>query len=664
MTSSPAADMSLSDQTDSDLPGPGPGQLGPRYIAQKRAQDDTVAGTSIKRRKGRTNLKTWREAREACEEKGEPVRNGSYHEIWYCKHCGSMKKPNSVTTNLDRARKHLRVFHGIRIVEDIEDSDIKKQQNGTISDVFEKQANRQLNRNIEEERYLSNAINIPAFEEALARLLAVRNLAHTFVEYPEFHTVILACNYMARDILLRSRKAVPKLLERTFDQYKQGIISKLKESLSSKVHFTIDMWTSSEQRKSYQAIVAHFVDADMKSVAQALLSLREFRGVHTGEEQAKVFLTVFKEYELQDKIGYFTMDNHEANDTLLAEIARTIDGFDPVAQRLRCNGHVINLIVQAFLFRSKAKIIQQDEQEGIDEAYERLCRLVEREDHDRTKDDVAKDWQEFGVLGKLHNVCVCSRSSTTIYNDFKAQIGRSLPRDNDTRWNSWFRLIDVAIEKRAKLMDWIQENHARLGKDALDHNDWTELKEIHTFLKVFDQISKRQGRENTLDEVLAHMDFLHEHFTATKERLATTPHFYARFHVAWLKFEKYYQLTEQAPVYVAAILLHPALRRAYLAEQWKRNTTWVTHAVKVARQIWTTEYKNRSIPDNQEEGEVAKDAFDRWRQKVYSTASDVKDEFDRFVTVSKIAESVYKLNLTPPGFTAGNRSSKRPPMVA
>jgi hypothetical protein len=44
---------------------------------------------------------------------------------------------------------------------------------------------------------LANAINIPAFEEALARLLAVRNIAHTFIEYPEFHAVILSYNYMA-----------------------------------------------------------------------------------------------------------------------------------------------------------------------------------------------------------------------------------------------------------------------------------------------------------------------------------------------------------------------------------------------------------------------------------------------------------------------------------
>ncbi|KAG7404439.1 hypothetical protein Forpe1208_v016024 [Fusarium oxysporum f. sp. rapae] len=132
------------------------------------------------------------------------------------------------------------------------------------------------------------------------------------------------------------------------------------------------------------------------------------------------------------------------------------------------------------------------------------------------------------------------------------------------------------------------------------------------------------------------MDFLHHHFTRTKNRAFSGPRFYARFHVAWLKFEKYYQLTEQAPVYVAGILLHPALRKSYLSEQWRRNPAWVSNAVKAVRKIWSTEYKIYQLPDKQQEKGQELDEFDRWRQKVYSTASEVKDEFDRFIYGSQV----------------------------
>lgn len=328
-------------------------------IPLKRTLDRSPSDRAGKRAKvkGRTNKRTWNEARDPNEERGEKARDSSYHEIWYCKHCDSAKKPNSVTTNLSRARKHLRDFHGIRVVEHVEGSDLKKQQHGTITDMFGRQEERQANRDLNEEKHLANAINIPAFEEALARLLAVRNIAHTFIEYPEFHAVVLSCNYMARDVLLRSRRAVPKLLENTFALHKQGLVEKLHNSVSSMVHFTIDMWTSSEQKAAYQAIVAHFVDAETREAAQALLSLREFKGSHSGELQARTFLEVVEEYGLSEKVGYFTMDNHNANDTMLDDITKGIEGFDPIARRLRCSGHIMNLIVQTFLSRSKAKKI-------------------------------------------------------------------------------------------------------------------------------------------------------------------------------------------------------------------------------------------------------------------------------------------------------------------
>jgi hypothetical protein len=134
------------------------------------------------------------------------------------------------------------------------------------------------------------------------------------------------------------------------------------------------------------------------------------------------------------------------------------------------------------------------------------------------------------------------------------------------------------------------------------------------------------------------MDFLHHHFTQTQSQAFSNPRFYARFHVAWLKFEKYYQLTEQAPVYVAGILLHPALRKSYLSEQWKRNPAWVSNAVKAVRQIWSQEYKSYQLPERQQENGQELDEFDRWRRKVYSTASEVKDEFDRFINVSKFTK--------------------------
>jgi hypothetical protein len=42
--------------------------------------------------------------------------------------------------------------------------------------------------------------------------------------------------------------------------------------------------------------------------------------------------------------------------------------------------------------------------------------------------------------------------------------------DNDTRWNSWFDEVEVALSKRREMMLWIDEYYNELGEDALDRD--------------------------------------------------------------------------------------------------------------------------------------------------------------------------------------------------
>ena len=81
--------------------------------------------------------------------------------------------------------------------------------------------------------------------------------------------------------------------------------------------------------------------------------MKRFRGRHTGENQARHFWVVVETYHLEEKIGYFTLDNASKNDTAMKCIQTYLQNcgisFDPVTRRLCCFGHVINLVVQAFL---------------------------------------------------------------------------------------------------------------------------------------------------------------------------------------------------------------------------------------------------------------------------------------------------------------------------
>jgi hypothetical protein len=594
---------------------------GQRRQREDELDDGDSSDHERRQKKSRVHTLTWSYSRPL--KASETVRDKHYHEIWYCKHCDQYK-----TTNLKRAREHLRTKHRIYVKE--EQSDNLKRQKGTIEDIVGKQIQRQEGRDIEQEKHLLNAINKPAFQEAMARLITVCSLPHSLIERGEFHAVILSLNHMAKDVLIQSRHSIPKLIKNTFDLHQEALCKKLHQSLSQ-IHFSIDMWTASDAKTAYQAIVTHFVDSDTNESATALISMREFKAGHGGEDQAKVFLEVMDQYELRGRIGFFTMDNADSNDSMLRYLSNEIAGFDPVYRRLRCNGHVINLAVQAFLFRSNTRQISNDESEAIDEAINEAGSLSRGEQEGRIdREAAAREWRNFGVLGQLHNLVIFSRASSSRLADFKQKIGRAIPLDNDTRWNSWYTMIGTALEKK-ELMSWIGDNYEHFPNDALSHANWQELKDIHEFLHPFFRVSKRQGRESTLDEVLSHMDFLIHHYQQAKQKHRRNAHFSARLLASWYKFDKYYKLTDDTPIYAAAILLHPALRRGYLDRQWEKQASYIEPAIDSVRNVWK-EFKTPIVPV-EPSVRRERDEFERWRQQIYHSSSN-QDEFERFINAS------------------------------
>ncbi len=46
-----------------------------------------------------------------------------------------------------------------------------------------------------------------------------------------------------------------------------------------------------------------------------------------------------------DNLGYFVLNNTTNNDIILIELTKSID-FDPLEQRLRYIGHILNLIAK------------------------------------------------------------------------------------------------------------------------------------------------------------------------------------------------------------------------------------------------------------------------------------------------------------------------------
>lgn len=151
------------------------------------------------------------------------------------------------------------------------------------------------------------------------------------------------------------------------------------------------MWTS-PNHLGLLAVVGHYTSEKGKLLT-ATLGLKELQGEHSGENQARVVLDVLNDFEIRNKLGYMVMDNVGINDTLINAIATSLNDegvlYNAEHRRLRCNGHVINLAVQAFLFGN-----------AVDD-YEYLGNEAEP-----PSDIQLTQWRRLGPLGKLHNINV------------------------------------------------------------------------------------------------------------------------------------------------------------------------------------------------------------------------------------------------------------------
>ena len=129
-------------------------------------------------------------------------------------------------------------------------------------------------------------------------------------------------------------------------------------------------------------------------------------------------------------------DNSSINDTFYREIQDHLSltkdlKWKAEEWRTRYISHIINLVVQAFLFRNNKdiEIFNEDTLKSYDE--------IEIRRETFLSETVAIKFRLLKPLNKLYNIITYSRSTAALQFEFKELINRRLiPLDNRTRWNS------------------------------------------------------------------------------------------------------------------------------------------------------------------------------------------------------------------------------------
>ena len=89
-------------------------------------------------------------------------------------------------------------------------------------------------------------------------------------------------------------------------------------------------------------------------------------------------------------------------------------------------GHILNLIVQAFLF-------VKDDEEQMMESYDKEDESGEEIDEKRQKERANSIRAKMGVMGKIHNLVVHIRAPPNRTKEFEKYTKKSIPLDNRTR---------------------------------------------------------------------------------------------------------------------------------------------------------------------------------------------------------------------------------------
>jgi hypothetical protein len=233
------------------------------------------------------------------------------HVYWRCKYCTKEYRESGGTGYI---ALHLKTAH------DIHDT-IKQQkasaQQLSIATAFQQGEESQCKRR--RLNSLPSSLNPATLEQLFVRWISSCSVGSRMAERPEFRDLLFFLNPGINTWLPTDHHTIQAWTMRAYETEKQHVQQAL-QSAQSKIHFTVDLWTSANS-KALLGMIGHYF-ADGGDLCQSVLALGELLdGPHTGENQSQLVMRVIEEYGIASKVGYFMMDNAENNETMIRSLS-------------------------------------------------------------------------------------------------------------------------------------------------------------------------------------------------------------------------------------------------------------------------------------------------------------------------------------------------------
>ena len=317
-------------------------------------------------------------------------------------------------------------------------------------------------------------------------------------------------------------------------------------------------------------------------------------------------------------MGYFVLDNATNNDTTLVELAKVM-GFDPIVKRLRCMGHILNLIAESYLFGQDSKSFDDDFKKAGPGERRRL-------------------WRQRGELGKLHNLVAhitASGKRSDLFSKLQVDLNVGVAEgkrwkivlDGGVRWNSTYLMIRRCLELREALDVYAAKLRISTEKydmetyehDYLTDKEWETLAIIKDQLQPLFYITKSlEGNSDLQDgackashgalwesmpafeHILHHWEKLEEEAKAGK--FDRNPRIQSSITLAWNTTKEWYAKTDLSIAWMAGIVFQPRFGMQWCEQRWTSpgEAAALKKNQKKLRQLWEREYKEEDLTRRQE----------------------------------------------------------------
>jgi hypothetical protein len=166
-------------------------------------------------------------------------------------------------------------------------------------------------------------------------------------------------NPRINDLVPSSYTTVARWIEAEFTANRASIVSSIANA-KGKVTISFDGWKANNDVLDLLGVVMHYIGDDYR-LHNVVLALCNTLGSHTGANIADHLFDVLKDYQISgNQIAYFAADNATNHDSALQHLSKRVT-LDPVTSRLRCAGHIYNLVCTAILFGVNSVAIEDSQ---------------------------------------------------------------------------------------------------------------------------------------------------------------------------------------------------------------------------------------------------------------------------------------------------------------